>query len=76
MLIDQDPAAPDPTDSMTRSGLLLGLCAVLESAEGELSYWALRHSAGGPDFHDASTFALSRESGPLRFELSDISAGR
>jgi hypothetical protein len=38
--------------------LRLGLCAVLEYADGGLSYWALRHAPGRPDFHHPDTFAL------------------
>ncbi len=37
--------------------LRVGLSAVIESEEG-LSYWALRHPAGKPDFHHADAFAL------------------
>lgn len=36
----------------------LGLTAVLEAADGGLSYWALRHAPGKPDFHHPDTFAL------------------
>ena len=39
-------------------GLRLGLCAVLESVDGALSYWALRHPPGKPDFHHIDAFAL------------------
>lgn len=35
----------------------LGLSAVLETADGALSYWALRHPPGPPDFHHPDTFA-------------------
>jgi hypothetical protein len=38
--------------------LSLGLAAVIEDAEGGLSYWALRHPPGKPDFHHPETFAL------------------
>ena len=38
--------------------LLLGLSAVIEDAEGQLSYWALRHPSGKPDFHHPDAFAL------------------
>ena len=31
--------------------LLLGLTAVIESTDGSLSYWALAHPRGVPDFH-------------------------
>ena len=36
----------------------VGLSAVLEDAEGGLSYWALRHPSPRPDFHHAASFAL------------------
>ena len=39
--------------------LLLGLSAVIEDAEGGLSYWALRHPPGKPDFHHPEAFALA-----------------
>lgn len=38
--------------------LRLGLSAVLESLDGSLSYWALRHPPGRPDFHHSDCFAL------------------
>lgn len=38
--------------------LRLGLSAVIEEADGRLSYWALHHPPGKPDFHHASAFAL------------------
>ena len=38
--------------------LLLGLSAVIEDDSGTLSYWALRHPPGKPDFHHPDAFAL------------------
>jgi hypothetical protein len=38
--------------------LALGLAAVIEEQDGRLSYWALRHPAGKPDFHHREAFAL------------------
>ena len=38
--------------------LRLGLSAVIENQSGALSYWALRHPAGKPDFHHPEAFAL------------------
>ena len=38
--------------------LRLGLTAVIEDDSGNLSYWALRHAPGNPDFHDPAAFAL------------------
>ena len=38
--------------------LRIGLSAVIEETDGTLSYWALRHAPGKPDFHHRDTFAL------------------
>ena len=38
--------------------LLLGLSAVIEEDDGVISYWALKHPPGPPDFHHASAFVL------------------
>jgi hypothetical protein len=38
--------------------LLLALSAVIEEKDGVMSYWALKHPPGPPDFHDASAFVL------------------
>jgi hypothetical protein len=35
----------------------VGLSAVIETLDGDKSYWALAHPAGPPDFHDAVCFA-------------------
>jgi hypothetical protein len=34
----------------------LGLCAVVEEADGTKSYWALAHNGDRPDFHDPACF--------------------
>lgn len=39
--------------------LRLGLAAVVEAADGTLSYWALRHPVEKPDFHHRGGFLLS-----------------
>jgi hypothetical protein len=38
------------------AALRLGLTAVVEDHSGRMSYWALRHPAEKPDFHDAGGF--------------------
>lgn len=44
---------------LARAGQLrLGLSAVIEDDGGRLSYWALHHAPGNPDFHDPDAFAL------------------
>jgi hypothetical protein len=40
------------------SPLRLGLSAIIEPRSGPLSYWALHHPAGRPDFHHPDAFAL------------------
>jgi hypothetical protein len=35
----------------------VGLSAVIEESSGRLSYWALAHPSGKPDFHHADCFA-------------------
>jgi hypothetical protein len=42
-----------------RAGKLrIGLSAVIEDEEGRLTYWALRHPPGKPDFHHPGAFAV------------------
>jgi hypothetical protein len=36
----------------------IGLSAVIEDVDGNLSYWALAHPPGKPDFHHPDSFAL------------------
>jgi hypothetical protein len=38
--------------------LQLGLCAVIENVDGQISYWAINHSMPKPDFHHRDGFAL------------------
>lgn len=38
--------------------LAVGLAVIVEDTDGALSYWALRHAPGQPDFHNAESFAL------------------
>jgi hypothetical protein len=38
--------------------LKLALCAVIEAVDGSVSYWALAHPAGKPDFHHPEGLAL------------------
>ena len=59
-----------PLDSLSSShrhdALRLALSAVLEADDGTLSYWALHHPPGSPDFHHANCFVLRLE-GPAAF---------
>ena len=36
----------------------IGLSAVIEEEDGAISYWALRHAPGKPDFHHPEAFAM------------------
>lgn len=56
------------SDHLTLTGLIgiggmpivrIGLNAVIETCEGQLSYWALQHGPGAPDFHHPDCFALA-----------------
>lgn len=47
--------AADPEDG-ARSRI--ALAAVIEELDGRISYWALRHPPGKPDFHHPDAFAL------------------
>jgi hypothetical protein len=49
----------DLPDNPKHNTYRLGLTAVLETKDGELSYWALCHPAGKPDFHHRTGFTLS-----------------
>ena len=40
-----------------RAVLSLALAAVVEDEHGALSYWALKHPPGRPDFHHPDAFA-------------------
>jgi hypothetical protein len=47
----------DPLRAATR--LQFALSAVVEDVTGALSYWALKHGPGKPDFHDPDVFVLA-----------------
>ncbi len=51
--LELDRFPPLPRDGLWR----LGLSAVIEGTDGEISYWALVHPPGKPDFHHADGFA-------------------
>jgi hypothetical protein len=49
----------DPPAALADAGLRLALSAVIEAVDGRLSYWALAHPPGKPDFHHPDSFALT-----------------
>jgi hypothetical protein len=52
--IDLDRLSP----AYSNAKLAIALAAVIEDDDGTLSYWALVHPSGKPDFHHAGAFAL------------------
>ncbi|MCK9260180.1 MAG: DOMON-like domain-containing protein [Azoarcus sp.] len=52
------PAASLPTIT-SGTDLRIALAAVIELDTGELEYWALKHPAAKPDFHDRDGFVLT-----------------
>lgn len=51
--------------------LRAALSAVVEDSQGRVSYWALAHPQGKPDFHDAAGFALTLDTGAGHTVLGD-----
>lgn len=62
--LEAEIALPDADFSDDRPWRL-GLSAVIEESDGRLSYWALAHPPGKPDFHYADCFTL-KLAPPLR----------
>lgn len=56
--LDAAVALDELSAAYVHSPLQLGLSAVIEEAGGILSYWALRHPPGKPDFHHPDAFTL------------------
>ena len=57
-----------------RARLQLALSAVIEDKQGVLSYWALTHPPGRPDFHHPDAFVLGLER-PKATRVSDPARG-
>ena len=53
-LIRLNRLSPEHADAR----LTLAMSAVIEEEDGSLSYWALKHAPGKPDFHHPDAFAL------------------
>ncbi len=54
-------SVPRAASSLAPALFRIGLSVVLEERDGALSYWALRHAPGKPDFHAAAAFAATVE---------------
>lgn len=61
VLLEADIAAADLPPNHLNTPYQLGLSAVVETAEGLRSYWALHHPAPVPDFHHRGGFVQSFE---------------
>jgi hypothetical protein len=48
-------------DTERHADLWVGISAVVATKSREISYWALAHPAGSPDFHHKDCFALKLE---------------
>ncbi|MBU1541167.1 MAG: DOMON-like domain-containing protein [Alphaproteobacteria bacterium] len=53
-----DMVALEARIELPHGALRLGLSAVIESVDGEMSYWALAHPSTRPDFHHPDSFIL------------------
>lgn len=51
----------DRLDLAEREAWRMGLSTVIEEAGGRMSYWALAHAPGKPDFHHPDSFAFDLE---------------
>lgn len=54
----------------------LGVSAVIEDQAGLLSYWALRHPPGDPDFHDPESFLLAMPARGSRRADSEVGGAK
>jgi hypothetical protein len=50
--------AVEALPELPATDLRIGLSAVIEEVDGTISYWALAHPPGEPDFHHQDCFAL------------------
>lgn len=57
--LDTTAALAEIVGAAANVRLRLALAAVVEAADGTLSYWALRHATAKPDFHHRENFAMT-----------------
>lgn len=62
--LELDVLLPPAALPLAANGWRLGLSAVIETAGGSRSYWALAHPAAQPDFHHRDAFVLSLPPAP------------
>jgi hypothetical protein len=70
--LEIDATLEIPRSLDTSVPLHIALAAVVEDRSGALSYWALRHPAGEPDFHHRDNFILEVPAPPLAVGESSI----
>jgi hypothetical protein len=56
--VKRDRERLELTAAIQADARTIGLSAVIEEQDGTLSYWALKHAPGKPDFHHPDAFAL------------------
>lgn len=56
--LELDVSLPAESLPAADGGFRLALSAVIEEQSGTISYWALNHPAGQPDFHHPGSFVL------------------
>jgi hypothetical protein len=59
LLLEAIIHAVDLPENIGGKPLQLNLTAVIETQDGHRCYWALRHRAASPDFHDRESFILT-----------------
>lgn len=63
--LDATVKLADLTAARGARTLKLALTAVVEDDSGTLSYWALKHAPGKPDFHHSDSFVLELPGEPM-----------
>jgi hypothetical protein len=58
IVVRREPSSLELKVSVAEKAGRIGLSAVIEEEDGAISYWALRHAPGKPDFHRPEAFAL------------------
>ncbi len=65
LLLEADIAAEDLPPNLLNKPFWMSLAAVIETVEGQHSYWALHHPAAKPDFHHRDGFVQPLKTGAL-----------
>jgi hypothetical protein len=65
LLLEAHIAAEDLPSNLRNKPFQLALAAVIETIDGQCSYWALHHPAAKPDFHHRNGFVQPFKTGAL-----------